>query len=50
MKTFEVTVTAEPKEGGEVMGADIYDCGEEATVTAVADECYDFDGWFVGET
>jgi len=49
LKTFEVTVTAEPKEGGEVMGADIYDCGEEATVTAVADECYDFDGWFVGE-
>jgi hypothetical protein len=50
LKTFEVTVTAEPKEGGEVTGADIYDCGEEATVTAVADECYDFDGWFVGET
>ena len=50
LKTFEVTVTAEPEEGGEVMGADIYDCGEEATVVATPAECYDFDGWFVGET
>ncbi|PNS42616.1 InlB B-repeat-containing protein [Mesotoga sp. B105.6.4] len=49
LKTFEVTVTAEPKEGGEVMGADTYDCGEEATVVATPAECYDFDGWFVGE-
>ncbi|SSC13314.1 conserved protein of unknown function [Mesotoga infera] len=50
LKTFEVTVTAEPDEGGVVDGGGTYDCGEEATVTAVADECYDFNGWFVGET
>jgi len=50
LKTFEVTVTAEPKEGGEVMGADTYDCGEEATVVATPAECYDFDGWFVDDT
>jgi len=50
LKTFEVTVTAEPEEGGVVDGGGTYDCGEEVTVTAEADECYDFDGWFVGET
>ena len=49
-KTFEVTVTAEPEEGGVVDGGGTYDCGEEVTVTAEADECYDFDGWFVGDT
>ncbi len=49
LKTFEVTVTAEPEEGGVVDGGGTYDCGTEVTVTAEADECYDFDGWFVGE-
>ena len=50
LKTFEVTVTAMPEEGGVVSGGGTYDCGTEATVTAEADECYDFDGWFAGET
>jgi len=50
LKTFEVTVTAEPEEGGVVDGGGTYDCGEEVTVTAEADECYDFEGWFVGDT
>ena len=50
LKTFEVTVTAEPEEGGVVSGGGTYDCGTEVTVTAEADECYDFVGWFVGET
>ena len=50
LKTFEVTVTAEPEEGGVVNGGGTYDCGTEVTVTAEADECYDFDGWFVGDT
>jgi len=50
LKTFEVTVTAEPEEGGVVDGGGTYDCGTEVTVTAEADECYDFLGWFVGDT
>jgi len=50
LKTFEVTVTAEPEEGGVVDGGGTYDCGTEVTVTAEADDCYDFDGWFAGET
>jgi len=50
LKTFEVTVTAEPEEGGVVDGGGTYDCGEEVTVTAEADECYDFEGWFVDDT
>ncbi len=50
LKTFEVTVTAEPEEGGVVSGGGTYDCGTEVTVVATPADCYDFDGWFVGET
>jgi len=50
LKTFEVTVTAEPEEGGVVSGGGTYDCGSEITVVATPADCYDFDGWFVGET
>ena len=50
LKTFEVTVTAEPEEGGVVSGGGTYDCGTEVTVVATPSDCYDFDGWFVGET
>ena len=50
LKTFEVTVTAEPEEGGVVSGGGTYDCGSEVTVVATPEDCYDFDGWFVGET
>ena len=50
LKTFEVTVTAEPEEGGVVSGGGTYDCGREITVVATPADCYDFDGWFVGET
>ncbi len=47
LKTFEVTVTAEPEEGGVVSGGGTYDCGSEITVVATPADCYDFVGWFI---
>ncbi|WP_367358707.1 InlB B-repeat-containing protein [Mesotoga sp.] len=35
LKTFGVTVTAEPEEGGVVSGGGTYDCGTEVTVTGI---------------
>ena len=42
---YEVTITAVPAEGGTVSGADIYDEGTSVTVTALANEGYEFDHW-----
>ena len=50
LKTFEVTVTADPEEGGEVDGDGTYDCGSKVTVEATPADCYDFGGWYEGET
>lgn len=42
----QVTVTANPAEGGTVSGGGQYDEGSNATVNAVMNEDYDFVGWF----
>jgi hypothetical protein len=41
--SYELTLTA--NEGGEVSGADVYNCGEEVTAPAIADGCYEFVEW-----
>lgn len=43
---YTVTVNAE---NGEVTGAGEYEVGATATLTATANEGYQFDGWYVGE-
>jgi hypothetical protein len=50
IKQYEVTLSASPTNGGTVTGADTYDCGSEVTVVATPADCYDFVGWFAGET
>jgi uncharacterized repeat protein (TIGR02543 family) len=47
VNTYEVNVTANPAEGGEVTGADTYEYNTEATVTATVNEGYTFTGWTV---
>ncbi len=42
---WSITATAEPTEGGTVTGADIYFQGDECTLTATANEGYDFVNW-----
>ena len=42
----QVTVSANPAEGGTVSGGGQYDEGSNATVNAVMNEDYDFVGWF----
>jgi hypothetical protein len=37
-------------EGGEVQGDGKYTLGENATVTAIADDGYEFDGWYSNGT
>ena len=46
---FDLTLTAEPAEGGTVTGDGKYEGGTEATVTATAAEGYVFKGWRDGE-
>ena len=47
---YMVTVNVIPEEGGMASGGGKYVFGSEITVVATPAECYDFDGWFVGET
>lgn len=42
---YEVTLEADPEEGGMVSGGGIFDFGTEITVTAEPAEGYDFGGW-----
>ena len=42
---YDVTVTANPIEGGEVTGAGTYTADDEVTVTAIANEDYNFVNW-----
>ena len=44
-KTFEITATAEPAEGGSVNGAGTYNENTTATLKATANEGYKFVGW-----
>ncbi|MCL2042171.1 MAG: T9SS type A sorting domain-containing protein [Bacteroidales bacterium] len=46
LKTFNITVLANPPEGGSVTGNDAHIlCGEDKTVTAVANTLYEFVNW-----
>ena len=47
--TFDVTVAANPVEGGTVTGAGTYDYGTSVTVTATANEFYVFVNWTEGD-
>ena len=42
---FNITATADPEEGGTVIGAGEYDCQSSCTLTAIADEGYTFMNW-----
>ena len=46
---YTVTVSVTPEEGGTAAGGGVYVYGTEATVVATPADCYDFDGWFVGD-
>ncbi len=51
LKTYEITASVDPEEGGVVTGAGTYTHGETVTLTASANEGYLFDGWVKdGET
>jgi len=46
MKSFNITIWADPLEGGDVSGNDTgIPCGTEVTLTATPDDCYIFLGW-----
>jgi uncharacterized repeat protein (TIGR02543 family) len=46
LETYTVTVDIEPGEGGTVIGAGVYPCGESVTLTAIPNDNYAFVGWF----
>lgn len=46
LETYMVTVDLEPVEGGTVIGAGVYPCGESVTLTAIPNDNYAFVGWF----
>ena len=48
LQTFTVNVTANPTEGGTVTGGGTFNYGETCTVTATANEGYDFVNWAQG--
>ncbi len=50
LQEYTVTVSVIPEEGGMATGGGEYVYGTEATVVATPADCYDFDGWFAGET
>ncbi|KNZ42624.1 InlB B-repeat-containing protein [Acetobacterium bakii] len=45
----EITATAVPAQGGTAAGGGFYADGDSVTLTATANEGYQFDGWFVNE-
>ncbi len=48
LQSFTVNVTANPAEGGTVAGGGTFNYGETCTVTATANEGYDFVNWVQG--
>ncbi len=44
-KLYELSLKAEPEEGGKVAGERIYRSGEEIEIEAEAEEGYSFEGW-----
>lgn len=44
-KTWTVSVNASPAEGGTVTGGGVYEAGQQATITASANDGYNFTGW-----
>ena len=45
MNTYDITVMADPEEGGSVLGANTYNHGETAVLSARANEGYTFVNW-----
>ena len=45
INSYEISVTADPSEGGMVSGAGHYDYGTTCTITATANENYEFINW-----
>ena len=45
LNSYTITVTADPSEGGRVTGAGNYDHGTSCTLTATANENYEFINW-----
>ena len=43
--TFTITAVANPEEGGTITGAGVYEENENVTLTATANECYQFVNW-----
>ena len=46
--SYNITATANPSEGGTVSGAGLYNYGQTATLTATANEGYNFISWTLG--
>ena len=44
-ETYEITVTANPPEGGQVTGGGTYEAGADVTITAVPNSEYEFINW-----
>ena len=45
LKTYNITVTVDPTEGGSVSGQGTYNYGDECTLIATPNNGYTFDGW-----
>ena len=45
INTYEITVTANPEEGGTITGAGTYNYGETVTLTATSNAGYTFQNW-----
>lgn len=45
LKTYDVTVTVDPADGGTVVGQGTYSCGDECTLVAMPNSGYAFAGW-----
>ena len=43
--TYTITAVANPEEGGTITGAGVYEENENVTLTATANECYQFVNW-----
>jgi len=48
--SYTIVVLASPEEGGTVTGSGVYTAGTEVTLTATANEGYEFTQWADGET
>lgn len=48
-KSYNVTVTCQPKEGGTVTGAGSYKKGKTYNLLALPNDGYDFEGWYLNE-